>query len=643
MSSCFLFPLLLQNLIHSSGPAAATQRQLFAQMSIVDITMKLHLQKHDLEKEDRALLPAVPKPRAAVPVRRAHTSRLRKIKRATGPKARAQVEQTERTRWLKKLVGIVVEAKLPAVELARNAKDPDLRLKRMAGNRRSGTIRDRVRTWSRIRKWLLVVHGCCWPRSAHDFLDFLEVRMAEPCGSSIPKAALASLAFIEKAGSVPESERISCCPAVRTAVEDMTSEAALLSETKKKAPRPTAALMISLELCVMDQDQAAYWRALAWFKLIKIWASLRWNDTMGWMPNSTAMSSASLTAELAHTKTTGRDKRVQTLPLAVSTSCSLARTDWLRTGLDIWKSASFNSDRDYWLVLPADGMERATDIMAEYSDAMALSRKLLQSLCMPRLRDDGELTPGERPLFPEGAAGFYSEHGDRAWVTSTAAQLGVEKSRRDFCGRWGADKSDEYVRNAHAVITGVQDDIMQSIRQGQAVCEEDVAADFARHLHAKCSYESLGSASIAAQSLITPQWLWKWLQSETEVSMQRFPPVTEASQDTEFLPATGKPKPSETDLYWTLASRKKGCLTAHRISGCWRLPEMFEERRVAFMPEIPADMEVWSCKQCWPDGMPAILTAASSGDAEVLPDDMSVDSEAESSSTDSASTTDCEQ
>ena len=60
-------------------------------------------------------------------------------------------------------------------------------------------------------------------------------------------------------------ERISEDTVFQNAVDDMSMEIAQASDDKRKAPRPTVAILIALELLVMDTNEPAYWRALAWF------------------------------------------------------------------------------------------------------------------------------------------------------------------------------------------------------------------------------------------------------------------------------------------------------------------------------------------------------------------------------------------
>ena len=108
---------------------------------------------------------------------------------------------------------------------------------------------------------------------------------------------------------------------------------------------------------------------------------------------------------------------------------------------------------------------------------------------------------------------------------------------------------------------------------------------------------------------------------------------------------SGPPPPAlgESEcLYGTLESRKKNNLSIHRFGGCWRRPEMYQPD-MGMLPTISEDVVLHVCKQCWPEGS-VIPIASSSAPMEqvAIPEDMSVASDDESSSTCSASTTDAE-
>ena len=379
---------------------------------------------------------------------------------------------------------------------------------------------------------------------------------------------------------------------------------------------------------------------------------MRWDDTRGWLPESTRMTKQGLSAVISRTKTTGADKKVHALPLVISASVTLTDSCWLQTGYDIWTSKEFAAVRDYWLTLPTRDFHGSTGEMAEYSDTMALTKNMLKALCTPAIATQGQakdrLIPGTTELLGPGqAAAFYTEHGDRAWVSSAAAELNFEKSRRDFCGRWKPDASDDYVRSARSVVRGVQDEIIHQLLSGKKLQEDDILEDYCRFLRTRTGATD-AEAEAAAQALITPMWLWEYLHN-----VPRRPMTNEGNQEAEKLiqeesqqmgPSVIKEELQETEkLYWTLAAKNLKIFTVHRCGGCWRFPEMYAPDRVAFLPEIKEEDFFRICKQCWPDGMEFVPMSCDMHEVAHIPEDMSVCSEDESSSTCSASTTDMEE
>ena len=110
---------------------------------------------------------------------------------------------------------------------------------------------------------------------------------------------------------------------------------------------------------------------------------------------------------------------------------------------------SFGFKRDYLLPLPTQDLESAIRRRAVYSDAVGFSRRLMLSLSVEGDEDTALL------LGPPAA--FWSEHSDRAGLTSWHTAMGTEKSQRGFLGRWAAQGSaDSYVRTAVRVVETLQ-------------------------------------------------------------------------------------------------------------------------------------------------------------------------------------------
>ena len=109
-----------------------------------------------------------------------------------------------------------------------------------------------------------------------------------------------------------------------------------------------------------------------------------------------------------------------------------------------------------------------------------MNRELLLSINAPTVDIDRNWALHDaEPLFPFiDAASFYSEHGDRSWLSSVAAEMGIPKHEGDYLGRWSASGSDEYVRFMQAVCFKVQHEITNNFRDGHVHGESDLGQEF---------------------------------------------------------------------------------------------------------------------------------------------------------------------
>ena len=84
------------------------------------------------------------------------------------------------------VAGFIAETTLPAKQVAESTEDPSSTWVRLVGNRRSRTLRQSARAWQKFRDWLMVTRGSPWPSSVSQVVDYLEERMLEPCGPTVP-------------------------------------------------------------------------------------------------------------------------------------------------------------------------------------------------------------------------------------------------------------------------------------------------------------------------------------------------------------------------------------------------------------------------------------------------------------------------
>ena len=331
---------------------------------------------------------------------------------------------------------IVWEAGLPLASLAKGASDPESVLSRVGQGRRYRTIQKRVASWLRAREWFCSSFGRPWPRDASDVLAYLEARLGEPCPRSVLWSLHSSLVFFEKGGGVREADRISSDPALRSGIEEMSHQIGEAGgKPRRKAPRTPLALLVAWERAVVDEALPPYDRMFAWWQAVRVWGSLRFDDHRGVVPTSLVMREGALQAILTRTKTSGKDKKIEALPLHVAAGAFLVDPSWLKTGFDLWSAAP--QGRDFFLALPSEDRQSIRLIEATYADSMSMSRAILGSLPAASLVK-GALEKRDVPLFSVSSLDFWTEHSPRTAMPSWVACLASFPSEwPDLLGRWG--------------------------------------------------------------------------------------------------------------------------------------------------------------------------------------------------------------
>ena len=187
-------------------------------------------------------------------------------------------ERSERDRWLAELRELMKRAKLP---VALRSTEDSLMM-RIAKGRRPNTLRKHVKTWQKVAQWLESTYGKPWPANASEFAEYIEAIVQEPCARSAPEAAYKTLMFMEYAGEVDEGDFIHRSSGVRNALEEAQLRLASVEiKPSRKALLLPLAVIIAMEEMVVDDDAMPFSRAYAWYRLVKVWAGLRFDDTRG--------------------------------------------------------------------------------------------------------------------------------------------------------------------------------------------------------------------------------------------------------------------------------------------------------------------------------------------------------------------------
>ena len=259
-------------------------------------------------------------------------------------------------------------------------------------------------------------------------MDYLLARRDEPCGRSVPEAILKAISWMEKVAEYPEEQRAThgrLAWAAKDKITEILSEGARLI---KRAPRYPVHLLAQLEELVLDPGHAIGWRVWAWAKLLKVWGSPRWSDLQAKIPAELALVEGRLVTTLRRTKTSGPNRRVRELPVAISEHAFFVKGAWLKEGFDLLKQHA-SCKRDYLMPrLKSDGALEPK--AAGYADAMVATAGLLGILGLPL-----ELQ------------GYWTKHSERSVLPTALSLMDVPPQDKDLLGRWKPEGSDLYARS----------------------------------------------------------------------------------------------------------------------------------------------------------------------------------------------------
>ena len=266
---------------------------------------------------------------------------------------------------------------------------------------------------------------------------------------------------MEKVAEFPEEQRAThgrLAWAAKDKITEVLSEGARLI---KRAPRYPVYLLARLEHLVVDPGQAIGWRVWAWAKLIKVWGSLRWSDLQAIIPGELSLVEGRLVTTLRRTKTSGPNRRVRELPVAISEFAFFVKSGWLREGFSLLKQhASYK--RDYLMPrLKADGELEPKP--AGYADAMVATAGLLAVLGLPL-----------------EVQGYWTEHSERSVLPTALSLQDIPPHDKDLLGRWKPEGSDVYARSFGGRVARLQAlfaEVARGADRYQKLDEREIAAD----------------------------------------------------------------------------------------------------------------------------------------------------------------------
>ena len=408
--------------------------------------------------------------------------------------ARSKRFESERKKFSLLLAEMIREAGLPVADTINKLDDPKEGWLRLFSTRRANTLKNRYKAWKPFRDWLEIHRSRVFPLSLKDVVDYMQFRMNESCGKSVPVSFSTSLHLIELVGRVPDAEKISKDPLWDGFVRSWTAELNEAGPPTTPAPMFSVAMCISLECRVVDEYAPVFSRALAWVVLLMVCSSFRCDDIQAIIPHRTLISQIGLRLTLGRSKTTGPDKPQKEVKAFVFRQASFTGHDWLGTGYAIWDSDLFRFKRDYLVMEPSKDWMSVKRKFLPPSGLSSAIISLLSMLGTPRKANFTWSTVDTTLLLPDGLEQFFTGHSPRNFMTSVAAVLGFSRDQRAYLGRWtmGMVSSEEYVRTSRQVVTLIQKTVNEAIVSGHpAVYREDEV------IEALCSEASSGGANPA--------------------------------------------------------------------------------------------------------------------------------------------------
>ena len=96
----------------------------------------------------------------------------------------------------------------------------------------------------------------------------------------------AALTVLEQIGRVPEDKRCSNDPTWLSHMSSWKLELETNSRVPRQAKPYTVAILVSLEIFILDNEQELYFRFIAWVMLLACWTSLRVDDIQNVLPET---------------------------------------------------------------------------------------------------------------------------------------------------------------------------------------------------------------------------------------------------------------------------------------------------------------------------------------------------------------------
>eukprot|EP00438_Fugacium_kawagutii_P025747 Skav221043 [mRNA] locus=scaffold1448:250657:252750:+ [translate_table: standard] len=548
---------------------------------------------------------------------------------------RDKAEKEERQRWASELKDIIAKSGMPASLMHLRG---DLAQMRCAKGRRASTLRKHVKTWRIAERWFQSTFDENWPKSPQQVASYIAVRLEEPCARSVPESFYKTLMFLEHAGEVADGSRLSDSEAVKNMLEECRLQ---LESTELRAKRKARIIPVKVitawEAFVMDEESCCYLRAFLWYKLVKLWTGMRYDDTRG-VPNSTmSMGDECLVGEIHKSKTSGAGKRVNILKFYVSKKAWLLHRGWLETGWKVWNTLSRESGmegRDFMLPAPTKDYMNFRRKLSTYAMTSAITQAVLGMLWYE--------VDGRRASLMFGGAGIaWTEHSERATLRTWSQSSRIPEDIRKQLGRWQATADEGYERGAKINILRSQQVMAEFVKSNRGregpFGEEDVISYIVELMEGQGHPEP--SVLEQAEQLRYFAGPLDWKDTVIRFKWSTTGPLDAVTVDPGDEAEAMDDEPEDD---WNLEGKQaaddtrrlRGCYvcsivgrsrtkTLHKVGECHRLPGIHYKDFEVLGEEAPCTSKYNKvCSACFPDAASkAELDLASSSDSDLSSSD----------------------
>ena len=168
-------------------------------------------------------------------------------------------------------------------------------------------------------------------------VDYMYAREEEGMGPSIPLAVSTAVARFERTAGTPEEEQLMSQTFPQIVMKELTKRLEQNAPPVRRAPRWLGCFVAPMETLVIDGAVPFEVRVCAWFKLVKLWTSMRFDDAAHLKTSELRFYDGQLLGMLHQSKTSGAGKRVRELPLFIAKDAYVVHDDWLAVGFDLIK------------------------------------------------------------------------------------------------------------------------------------------------------------------------------------------------------------------------------------------------------------------------------------------------------------------